>query len=276
MIDPLVSICCLTYNHENFIKQTIESFLIQKTSFPIEIIIHDDASTDNTQKVIMEYVSKYPDLIKTIFQKENMYSKGERSFFGHYIFPSVRGKYIALCEGDDYWIDALKLEKQINFLKNNPDCSICFHASRHIDENEQLRSFIHRPLIIPKNLKFSIRSAILGGGGFMTTNSIVFVSSYLKDLPSYYYKAPVEDLPLMLVLATYGSIGYLKDIMSVYRLRTEGSWSTKMNYSKEMRRKHHRAIVKMFHDFDKSTHFKYSFFVFLKIWKNKILYFLYG
>jgi glycosyltransferase involved in cell wall biosynthesis len=276
MIDPVVSICCLTYNHENFIAQTIESFLIQKTSFPIEILIHDDASTDNTQKIIMDYVGKFPELIKPLFQKENKYSKGERSFLGHYVFPSVRGKYIALCEGDDYWVDPLKLEKQINFLENNPDCSICFHAAHHVNEKEDFRSFIHRPFIVPKNFKFGIRTAILGGGGFMTTNSMVFVSEYLRQLPTYYYKAPVEDLPLMLFLASRGSIGYFKETMSVYRMTTEGSWSSQMVYSKEMRRKHHQGILKMFHEFNESTQFKYSFFVFLKIWKNKILYFLHG
>lgn len=276
MIDPLVSICCLTYNHENFISQTIESFLSQKTSFPVEILIHDDASTDNTKKIVMEYVAKYPDVIRPIFQKENKYSKGERSFIGHYILPSVRGKYIALCEGDDYWIDPLKLEKQINFLENNPDCSICFHAAHHINEGENSKNFIHRPFFKPRDFKFSIRIAILGGGAFMTTNSMVFVAKYLKDLPAYYYKAPVEDLPLMLFLACHGHIGYLEDIMSVYRMRTEGSWSSQMVISKEKRRNHHRAILRMFREFNQATQFQYSFFVFLKMWKNKLLYFLHG
>ncbi len=274
--DPLVSICCLTFNHERFIAQAIESFLMQKTSFPIEIIIHDDASTDNTGKIVMDYVRQYPNLINPIFQRDNQYSKGERSFFGHFIIPYVRGKYIALCEGDDYWTDPLKLEKQINFFKSNPDCSICFHAARHINEKDHIRSHIHRPFIRLGNSKFDIRVAILGGGGFMTTNSMVFIAEYVKKLPGYYYKAPIEDLPLMLFLASEGSIGYLDEIMSVYRMRTEGSWSTLMAYSKEKRKHHHKAVLKMFHEFNEATQFKYSFYVFLKIWKNKILYFLHG
>lgn len=276
MIDPLVSICCLTYNHENFISQTIESFLSQKTSFPVEILIHDDASTDNTQKIVMQFAVKYPDLIRTIFQTENKYSKGERSFFGHYILPSVRGKYIALCEGDDYWIDPFKIEKQVIFLENNPDCSICFHPAQHINEKDNLKNFINRPFFKPRKFKYNIRVAILGGGGFMTTNSMVFSTKYLRNLPEYYYKAPVEDLPLMLVLASQGSIGYLEEVMSVYRMRTEGSWSSLMVSSKEMRRNHHRAILRMFREFNEATQFRYSFFVFLKMWKNKLLYFLHG
>lgn len=276
MIDPVVSICCLTFNHENFIAQTIESFLIQKTSFPIEILIHDDASTDNTQKIVMNYVVKYPNIIKPLFQKENIYSKGERSFFAHWLFPAVRGKYIALCEGDDYWIDPLKLEKQVNFLENNPDCSICFHAAYHMNEKENSRSSIHRPFFIPKNLKFTVRTAILGGGGFMTTNSMVFVSHYLNKLPKYYYIAPVEDSPLALFLASNGDIGYLDEVMSVYRFQTEGSWSSQMNQSKQKREEHHKSVLKMYQEFNVATQFKYSFFVSLKILKNKFLYFLHG
>lgn len=276
MTTPLVSICCLTFNHESYISQTIESFMMQRTSFPIEIIIHDDASTDNTQKIVMSYAEEYPNLIKPLFQKENLYSKGERSFLGRFILPTVSGKYIALCEGDDYWTDPFKLEKQINFLENNPDCSLCFHAAQHLDEVDHTRSFIHKPFIRPKNSKFNIRMAILGGGGFMTTNSMVFVSEYLKELPNYYFQAPIEDLPLMLFLASCGSIGYLDEIMSVYRMRTEGSWSSQMINSKDRRRNHHIAVLKMFKDFNESTKYKYSFYVFLKIWKNKIRYFLHG
>jgi hypothetical protein len=105
---------------------------------------------------------------------------------------------------------------------------------------------------------------------------MVFSTKYLRNLPEYYYKAPVEDLPLMLVLASQGSIGYLEEVMSVYRMRTEGSWSSLMVSSKEMRRNHHRAILRMFREFNEATQFRYSFFVFLKMWKNKLLYFLHG
>jgi len=104
--DPLVSICCLTYNHAPYIRDAIEGFLMQKTNFPVEILIHDDASTDGTADIIREYETRYPDIIKPIYQTENQYSKGVKISW-EYQFSRARGKYIALCEGDDYWTDKL-------------------------------------------------------------------------------------------------------------------------------------------------------------------------
>lgn len=126
---PLVSICCITYNHESYIRETIEGFLMQKTKFPIEVLIHDDESTDKAADIIREYENKYPDIIKPIYQFDNKYSKGI-SVSVTYNFPRARGKYIAMCEGDDYWTDPSKLQKQVDFMEVNPDCSLCFHASK--------------------------------------------------------------------------------------------------------------------------------------------------
>src|SRR5690554_3017735 len=142
--EPLVSICCITYNHEDFIRDAIEGFLMQKTSFPIEIIIHDDASTDNTANIIEEYANKYPDLFVTILQSENQWSKGGGSIYARFVYPRARGKYIALCEGDDYWTDPLKLQKQVDFLEANPEYILCFTNTRTVDENNK----ILRPKVI--------------------------------------------------------------------------------------------------------------------------------
>lgn len=111
---PLVSITCLTYNHAPYLRQCLDGFVMQKTSFPIEILIYDDASEDGTQDIIREYERKYPDLIKPIYQTENQYSKGVKVEFV-YNYPRAKGKYIAFCEGDDYWTDPNKLQKQIDF-----------------------------------------------------------------------------------------------------------------------------------------------------------------
>ena len=105
--NPLLSICCVTYNHESFISQCLDGFLMQQTDFPFEILIHDDASADGTANIIMEYEAKYPDLIKPIYQTENQFSKGIKISVT-FNFPRAKGKYIALCEGDDYWTDPLK------------------------------------------------------------------------------------------------------------------------------------------------------------------------
>lgn len=116
----MVSVCVLSYNHENYIRQCLDGIMMQEVSFPIEVIVHDDASKDRSQQIIQEYVQKYPDIVKPILQKENQYSKG-KSIMGHFLFPKCTGKYVALCEGDDYWTDTHKLQRQVDFLEAHPD-----------------------------------------------------------------------------------------------------------------------------------------------------------
>ena len=138
MNNPLVSIVSLTYNHEKFIRRALESFIMQKTNFEYEIIIHDDASTDNTQQIIREYKKKYPEIIKPILQEENQKSKGS-GIVTKTAYSAARGKYIALCEGDDYWTDPLKLQKQVEFLENNIEYVGCYHKAQLINEIDELR-----------------------------------------------------------------------------------------------------------------------------------------
>ena len=123
---PLLSISCITYNHEPFIKECLEGFLLQKTNFEFEVLIHDDASLDNTANIIKEYEMKYPDLFRVIYQNENQYSKGVKTINPKFNYPRARGKYIALCEGDDYWTDPYKLQKQVDFLEANSDYDLVY------------------------------------------------------------------------------------------------------------------------------------------------------
>lgn len=129
----MVSIHCLAYNHEKTIRKTLDGFLMQKTSFPIEAIIHDDASTDNTAEIIKEYAVQYPHIIKPIFEKENQYSKHDGSL-QKIMHNACKGKYIAYCEGDDYWIDPLKLQKQVDYLEAHPE--ITYSCCRFYIQNE--------------------------------------------------------------------------------------------------------------------------------------------
>jgi glycosyltransferase involved in cell wall biosynthesis len=121
----------------NFIRDAIEGFLMQKTTFPIEILIHDDASTDGTENIIREYEAKFPDIIKPIYEKENQWVKGRRGS-AVFNFPRARGKYIALCEGDDYWTDQYKLQKQVDFLEENNEYGLVSTAINCVDENNNL------------------------------------------------------------------------------------------------------------------------------------------
>jgi len=171
-IEPLVSICSITYNHGPYIKECLEGFLMQKTTFPVEILIHDDASTDGTEEIIREYEVKYPHIIKPLYEDENQWAKGKKGS-KVFNFPRARGKYIAICEGDDYWTDSLKLQKQVEFLKKNSDCSLCFHASKSIRNNNPNDYTLHRLKDIPRDNKFEMKHAILGGGRFMAVNLII-------------------------------------------------------------------------------------------------------
>ncbi|MBQ9591392.1 MAG: glycosyltransferase [Paludibacteraceae bacterium] len=138
MKNPLVSICCITYNHAPFIRQALDGFLMQEAPTGVErdeewleILVHDDASTDGTDAIIREYASKYPTKIYPLYEQENQYSKGV--IVDGFNYKRARGKYIAYCEGDDYWTDAQKLRKQVDFMESHPDYSLCFHACLSYD-----------------------------------------------------------------------------------------------------------------------------------------------
>ncbi|WP_262731443.1 glycosyltransferase family 2 protein, partial [Alloalcanivorax marinus] len=130
---PLVSVICHTFNHDRFIENALNAFLMQITKFPFEIIIHDDASTDDTANIVRRYAEKYPKIIRAIFQDENIFKKGLRPQM--FSFPAASGKYIALCEGDDFWLDPNKLALQVMFLEANTDYSICYTDSVAFEED---------------------------------------------------------------------------------------------------------------------------------------------
>jgi glycosyltransferase involved in cell wall biosynthesis len=229
MRDPLISICCITYNHENYIGDAIEGFLMQEADFPFEVILHDDASTDATADIIREYERKYPDIIKPIYQTDNQYSKGKNVAL--FTFKAAKGKYIALCEGDDYWIDPLKLQKQITEMEKHPDCHISFHPAimRCVNGSRDDRMLgFHSE----KTTIFPIEKVILGGGEFMHTGSIVLNRLVLPRIISFFdiaKDAPIGDLYLQILGAEHGGALYLSDVMSVYRSEVPGSWSERVN-----------------------------------------------
>jgi glycosyltransferase involved in cell wall biosynthesis len=216
---PLVSICCLTYNQETYIKQCLDGFIMQKTNFPFEVLIHDDASTDKTASIIREYETKYPDIIKPIYQTENQYSQ-HISPTRKFVFPRARGKYIALCEGDDYWTDPLKLQKQVDFLEANEDFSICFHNVTV--KNETNNSEIFNKSNIPEIS--SIKDLALGM--YIYTCSVVIKTDGIIEFCKYSKDCPVGDYLLFMLTAKYGKIKYISEIMGVYRIHAGGVWSS--------------------------------------------------
>ncbi len=175
---------------------------MQKTTFPIEIIIHDDASTDATTKIIQEYANQYPELFVTILQKENQWSKYGGSMFAQFVFPRARGKFIALCEGDDYWSDPYKLQKQVDFLEANEKYSFCFHnATIYYCDTGLSRNFNHKL----KSGAYTTEDLLLKW--IIPTASLLFRRVYLPNpFPDWYYSVMVGDYPLELLLSTNSTL----------------------------------------------------------------------
>lgn len=218
---PVVTICCITYNHELYIQDCIEGFLIQETDFPFEILIHDDASTDNTAKIIASYAQKYPKIIKPMYQNENQYSKGKRAM--EYLMPLCRGDYIALCEGDDYWIDPKKLQIQVDFLDNNPEYVISGHDAFVVDEQGNKIKNSH---LSDYHKRDYSKEELIKGHAWILTMSWV----YRNVIKEYIYeRAMVKngDRFFTSLIGHYGKSKYHSDIIpACYRVHRGGVWSS--------------------------------------------------
>jgi glycosyltransferase involved in cell wall biosynthesis len=228
---PLVSVCCTAYNIENFIARTLDSILDQKTDFPFEIILHDDASTDRTPEIITSYADKYPEIIKPIFQETNIYTSHEgriAHIFNHYMLPLTRGEFIATSDGDDYWTDTGKLQKQVNLLKETPGCVACFTNARIINE---LVSGKSREYHNDQNEGFVPELTIaLRGGGLFSNSTLVFrkkdfLASQLYNHYDELARYLENDTLYIYTLMFAGKVSYLKDVTAIYRQWEGGLFS---------------------------------------------------
>lgn len=210
---PKVSVITITYNHEKFIERTLDSILQQKVKFDFEVIVADDCSTDKTATIIREYAKKYPKVIRPILRKKNV---GAQHNFKDAILNST-GEYVALCEGDDYWTDSKKLQKQADFLNNKTDYSICFHPVQVIFENKEEPDSIFPDLEVGRD--FTLKRLI--GQNFIQTNSVMFRSQNYENLPTHILPL---DWYLHLYHAQFGKIGFINEVMAVYRRHAGGIW----------------------------------------------------
>lgn len=219
----MVTILCTAYNHERYIRQCLEGFVMQKTNFRFEAIVHDDASTDATASIIREYSAKYPHIIKPILQTENQYSQGKKIgaiMAQHFPF----GKYIAECEGDDYWTDPEKLQRQVDFLESHPDYSTVCNRTQLYSEYRQ--QFVGENRCYEKSQAIEVKDVIVQGGLFISTCSLLYRKSILPaTLPDYWQRCHVGDYPLQIHAAMSGKIYYFDEAMSVYRVENKSSWA---------------------------------------------------
>lgn len=223
-VNPQVSICMITYNQEAYISEAIEGVLMQVTNFPIELIIGEDCSSDHTRQICIEYQSKYPDKITLRLSDDNLGMM--KNFIGTLL--ASKGKYIALCEGDDYWTDPLKLQKQVDFLEANRDFSICFHSVKvKLENNGKLVDDF-----ITQDVATNTDIYDLLDGNYIHTPSVIFRRNeqVMADIQSLYTLA-IGDYPLHLLNARHGKIYKMSEVMAVYRYGV-GVW-TSQNVKKD-------------------------------------------
>jgi glycosyltransferase involved in cell wall biosynthesis len=217
MEKPLVSVCLITYNHARFINEAIDSVLMQKLSFPWELIIADDFSTDGTREIVRDYKTRYPDNIKLILQERNV--GPARNWLDLMAAPD--GKYIAYFEGDDYWTDSKKLQQQVEFLEAHPEFVGCFHNAeeRYIDD-ELKASFLYCNYSEARIVSF----ADLSYCNLIPTCSALFRSNLFGEIPDWFLGLKMGDWPLHLLNAQFGDFWYMPVIMCVHRLHKNSLW----------------------------------------------------
>lgn len=255
--DIKVSVICMAYNHGKYIRQALDGFVNQKTRFAYEVVVHDDASTDETADIIREYEAKYPHIIKPIYQTVNQYSQKISAY--QFVLPLVKGEYVAMCEGDDYWSDENKLQEQVDALEANPDCSLCLHRVEKITEDGTLMSSTFPP--------FEDKSRVISSEEFVPSvlDAYIYQTScfffrgdafrtYASDFPKFRRVAGVGDVPYLLYFGQLGNVYYIDKIMSRYRVSSSGSW-TERNRSVGLA--HAERMNLMVEAYDEFTNYKY-------------------
>lgn len=236
MNDIMVSVLCLVYNHEKYLRKCLDGFVMQETDFKYEVIINDDASTDASADILREYEAKYPDIFKVIYQTENQYSKKKSVING--IYAKAQGKYIAFCEGDDYWTDPHKLQEQVDILENNPDCHLCTHKTVCCTENGEP--------IDKAYPSFHLNSGMITSEKFLkmfAKSHFIHLCSYMIDarfIHRYYppwepekrvIPSPFSDASCCMFYACVGNIYYIDKQMSCHRMGSEEGWTERFNKS---------------------------------------------
>ena len=224
---PKVSVWMITYNHEKFIAQAIESVLMQQTNFDYELVIGEDCSTDGTRAIVEDYQQRYPDKIRALLHEKNI---GAYENFAR-TFAACRGEYIAMLEGDDYWTDPLKLQKQVDYLDTRPECAACFHGIARLD----FSSGQIAPVPFNDRKEACTLTDLLLIGNVGHTSSEMFRRQLFPECPAWFGKLAMGDFPMNILLAQQGRLGFIKESMSVKRIHSGGVWescSIRINYQR--------------------------------------------
>lgn len=251
-----VDVYCLTYNHEAYIRETLEGFLCQKTDFPFRVLVHDDASTDRTPEILRAYERRYPGFFHCIYQTENQYQKGVH-IPQTVLRPWLSAPYIAVCEGDDRWSDPQKLQMQVDYMRSHPDCTLCVHDTALIDA-------AGKPLGRRVNggkadRDFTAEEIIRAlGGGLFHTSAFLFRRDVLLDRPAAFEAAGIGDYPLAIYAASAGRVHYIARVMSCYRVGHPGSWTEQTLGVPEKKIAHFEHLSAALERMDRATQGAYA------------------
>ncbi len=289
----LVRVNCMTYNHTKYIREALDSFCMQETNFPFICTIIDDASTDGEPELLKSYLQEHFNMDDKEVVREEEYDthsliyaqhrENKNCFFAiillKYNHHSIRkpkhpyveewkiSTYCAPCEGDDFWTSPHKLQRQVDFMESHPNHSLCFHACYSLVKNGKKNShFTYQDDLEEVPMK----DIILGGGGFMATNSMFYIQKLHLKRAEWAIGCPVGDGPAMLTLASLGKVGYINEVMSCYRVASEGSWTRRILQDKKNSKDHLKIIQQYWNNFDKWTDYKYHSIIKKKLRKNKI------
>ena len=234
--NPKVSVCLITYNHENYIEQAIESVLMQRTNFDYEIIIGEDDSEDRTREIVVRYAEKYPEKIKLLLNDRAnvIYINGKPTGRWNLInnLSHANGEYIALCDGDDYWTDHQKLQKQVDFMINHQQCVMCAHPTQMLFNS----TGIFGGLVAPREVKevFTLNE-YLSQANFIQTCSLLVKNWFHRGFPDWYTQILLGDLALYALSALQGDIGFINEVMAVYRIHKGGVYFSYPPYKRILR-----------------------------------------
>lgn len=252
----MVSVWCRTYNQVNYIRDALEGFISQQTNFVYQVIIFDDASTDGTSEVVREYETKYPEIFHAIIAEENTYRRPDSMEITLEMWHKyLTGKYVAFCEGDDFWIDSNKLQIQVDYMETHPECSMYLHNSLWLNcQNGKLKE--GEPFRGNGEWDVSAKEIILQQRRFPPTASFLFRGEQLTK-PRFFYEVPASDYTMILYALISGNIHYNSRIMSVYRVFAKGSFAARREQD-TLLRLHYYFKMYIFSDkFDKYTNHKF-------------------
>lgn len=247
---PLVSVWCAAYNHERFISQAVESFLAQATTFPVQIILHDDASTDESVAIIQSYYSNHQSSINVCIQRENLLSKN-RNALGEVFAVRSAGELVAFCDGDDYWTDPTKLQKQAQLMLENQEIALCYHPVV-VENHDRATGSVIEGEVHPKNFAPMLSfDDLLGSNPIPTCSILIRKSALLYSLPRSFAKVWACDWPRWIWAALQGKIVAIPDVMACYRVHSGGAWS---GLSKEARKWQEFQLWRALGDIVPATH----------------------